>query len=241
MLIILATLSGMFWGTLTTILVVQDIPDIGLILGFLIFALTAGAIPSLGIISQAYFGYVAGLLLPVSIAFISKGTELNIALGTMTIIYASFLILSVGKFRGMLNSWFQRSIKNDKFTNELINLKRRSDQSVLNLESAFKERRAKKTTIEHNRITLSNLRGQLPGMTYRAVNDGFWSLESVSEGCQELLGLTFAELKNQGKKSLSDILVRSDRPHSESMDFTLDDGESFQYEYTLLTPWKSVV
>lgn len=233
--ITLATLSGICWGITMAMLIVQSIPDINLILGFIIFALTAGGITSLCIIHLAYFGFLMGLIIPVSIAFISTNTELNITIGMMIIIYAIFLLSAVSSFRKMIDFWLQRSIQNEHFTNDLIDKKRRSDQSVLNLESEIERRKEKNPHIDHNRVTLSSLRGQLPGMTYRARNDGRWSLEFVSEGCQELLGITYVELLEQGKHSLSDLLIRSDRS-SESEEFTSDDGESFHYEYTLLTP-----
>lgn len=233
--IFLATLSGICWGVVAAILIVKNIPDMGFILGFMIFALTAGGITSLGIISWSYFGYLMGLLLPASIALISTDTRLNITLGMMIIIYGIFLIVAVSNFRKMIDIWLERSVKNDRFTNELIDLKRRSDQTLMNLETTIDRRKKRNPNIEHNRVTLSNLRGQLPGMTYRAINDGHWSLEFVSEGCQELLGITYVEFLNQGKTSLSDLLIRSDRS-SDSMEFTSDDGESFHYEYILLAP-----
>ncbi len=233
--IFLATLSGICWGGVATILIVRNIPDTGFVLGFMIFSLTAGGITSLGIIAWAYFGYLMGLLLPVSIAFISTDTRLNITLGMVIFIYGIFLVVSVSRFRNMINTWLEKSIQNDRFTSDLIDQKRRSDQTVLNLESTIERRTKRNPDIEHNRVTLSSLRGQLPGVTYRAINDGRWSLEFVSGGCQELLGITYAEFLDQGKNSLSDLLVRSDRS-SKSLEFTSDDGESFHYEYTLLTP-----
>jgi len=233
--IFLATLSGICWGGIIAILIVRNIPDSGFILGFMIFSLTAGGLTSLGIIAWAYSGYLMGLLLPVSIAFIWTDTRLNITLGIMTIIYGIFLAVAVSSFRKMINVWLEQSIENDRFTSDLIDQKRRSDQTVLNLESTIERRKKRNPNVEHNRVTLSSLRGQLPGMTYRAKNDGHWSLEFVSEGCKELLGITYAEFLNQGKSSLSDLLVRSDRS-SRGLEFTSDDGESFHYEYTLLTP-----
>lgn len=72
-------------------------------------------------------------------------------------------------------------------------------------------------------------------MTYRAVNDGEWSIEYLSSECVDIIGLTHEQLIAQDKNRLSDILIHSSNYLNAEFDLIEDDGTVFQLEYILVT------
>lgn len=233
---VVAALSGLLWGITLSLIISRQFPGLDLFLTFLISALTAGAIPSLGAIFIAYASYLVGILAPVLVTFIINGTESGYMLGALTIVYFVFLLVTAGKFRKKHDIWHQRSIVNEKFSNNLIEEKRRSDQSVVSLEDELSRHRRMDAAIKHHRLMQANSKGDLAAMTYRAVNDGDWTLESIGKGSKKLLGLSAKELKRQGKNCLYELLTRSPGSRKERRSLKYDDGFSYQYEYVLQTP-----
>lgn len=234
---ILATLSGIAWGFTISMFILLVEPQTHHFIFFFLAFITAGVIPSLGVMPVAYLCYILGVLLPVSFTFISMNTESSYTFALLLIPYGMYLFSAARNFQKRLDSWHQRSIVNEKFTNNLIEEKRQSDQTIINMESDCQKCKKGKAASKHHQLSLSNSLGHLPGMKYRAVNDGNWTLEYISADCKDIIGLSVDELKSEGKNKLSDILVRIDNNHRENLTaLNNDDGYSYQYEYSLLTP-----
>src|SRR5690348_101931 len=49
-------------------------------------------------------------------------------------------------------------------------------------------------SLRESQRALATLRGNLPGMAYRCLNDPSWTIKFVSEGCYPLTGYLAAEL-----------------------------------------------
>jgi PAS domain S-box-containing protein len=60
-------------------------------------------------------------------------------------------------------------------------------------------------------LDIANLLGHLPGMVYRCVNDGRWTMTYVSEGCVALTGYTRDELVGDGAVSYGSLIHPDDR------------------------------
>jgi len=67
------------------------------------------------------------------------------------------------------------------------------------------------TTDEPLKPALSTLLSNLPGMAYRRRNDREWTVEYLSEGCQELTGYRAAELGTGQGASFFDLIHPEDR------------------------------
>lgn len=84
-------------------------------------------------------------------------------------------------------------------------------------------------------VSSLSISGESPGMTYRAVNDGEWSIEYLSSECVDIIGLTHEQLIALDKNRLSDILIHSSNYLNAEFDLIEDDGTVFQLEYILVT------
>lgn len=232
----IATITGSLWGVTIFILILEEIPGTQFYLALLISTLTAAAIPSLGVLPLAFFGFVLGMFSPISLAFLFNGIEFNFSLAVVTIAFSLFLVITANNFRKKFDRRIYQTLSNEKFSHHLISEKRKSDESLTQFKASVAERLQDSGAIEHQRIVLANSHGIIPGMSYRAINDGRWTLEFIGEGCKNLLGVSSEQLYAEGKDSLSDILVRSGRDQPDYMAPDYDDGVTFRYEYILLTP-----
>jgi len=62
-----------------------------------------------------------------------------------------------------------------------------------------------------NRNALKTLMSNLPGMAYRCKNDNHWTMEVVSEGCEQVTGYERGELENNRVVAYGDLIEASHR------------------------------
>lgn len=95
--------------------------------------------------------------------------------------------------------------------------------------------RATEALLESQR-KLSTLMGNLPGMAYRCLNDPDWTMEFVSEGCEELTGYSQSELQKNTKKSYASLILPEDRARVwETVQHGLARGRPFKMVYRIRT------
>lgn len=96
----------------------------------------------------------------------------------------------------------QAWLEKDSEENPLGVILNLADTTLLsNIENALQESERK----------LANLMANLPGMAYRCLNDSFWTMEFVSQGCETLTGYTPAELLHNTVVAYGDLIVEEDR------------------------------
>lgn len=74
-------------------------------------------------------------------------------------------------------------------------------------------RRLTEEALQESQRALSTLMSNLPGMAYRHKNDIHWTMEFVSDGCQELTGYASEELVNNAETSYADLIHPDDREY----------------------------
>ena len=101
---------------------------------------------------------------------------------------------------------------------------------------AIDQKRAENALRETDR-TLVNLLRNLPGMAYRCRNDPEWTMEFVSEGCRDLLGLTPEEfIGGQRKVTYGSMIHPDDRARVwETVQQALADRRAFRLRYRIFT------
>ena len=84
--------------------------------------------------------------------------------------------------------------------------------------------------------TISTLMGNLPGVAYRCKNDAEWTMEFISEGCEEILGYRPEDLINNLNLAFADLIHPDDRQKVwETIQTAVKDGEPYQVEYRIKT------
>lgn len=83
--------------------------------------------------------------------------------------------------------------------------------AVLSIARDISGRRAVERSLEESRRQLSALMSNLPGMAYRCRNDQRWTMEFVSDGCQELTGYRPEQLVRNRDLAYADIILPEDR------------------------------
>jgi hypothetical protein len=73
------------------------------------------------------------------------------------------------------------------------------------------DRKRSEETLRENQRRLSTLMGNLPGMAYRCLNDKYWTMEFVSEGCLALTEYKASELLGNRKASFNELIHPEDR------------------------------
>jgi PAS domain S-box-containing protein len=83
---------------------------------------------------------------------------------------------------------------------------------------------------------LATLMGNLPGMAYRCLNDEFWTMAFVSEGCLELTGLRSDQLVQNRRASYAELIHPEDRVRVRDIILArLAKHERFSLTYRILT------
>lgn len=83
---------------------------------------------------------------------------------------------------------------------------------------------------------MSTLLGNLPGIAYRCYNDPDWTMEFMSEGVKELLGLRPEQLIGNREYSYAELILEEDRDKVWSaVQEGLEKGKSFDVQYRVRT------
>lgn len=97
--------------------------------------------------------------------------------------------------------------------------------------------RARSRTLQRTQATLSRLMGNLPGMVYSCRNDAAWTMEFVSEGCQDLCGFDPAQLTGEGGHSYASLIHPADRDRVwRDVQAAVSEGRRFEVSYRLCLP-----
>ncbi|MFO7686958.1 MAG: PAS domain S-box protein, partial [Desulfobacterales bacterium] len=73
------------------------------------------------------------------------------------------------------------------------------------------DRKSAQEQLTESERRLSTLMANLPGMAYRCLNDEFWTIKFVSDGCFELTGLQTDHLVDNQRTSYADLIHPDDR------------------------------
>lgn len=110
--------------------------------------------------------------------------------------------------------------------------------AILNdqFNSVICERKRAEEALAESRRQLSSLMSNLPGIAYRCRNDEHWTMEFVSEGCQELTGYAAGDLVLNRVISFNDIIHPGERDAiSRKWSDVLKERGVFRHEYRITT------
>jgi len=89
--------------------------------------------------------------------------------------------------------------------------------------------------LDEYRRSLATLMSNLPGMVYQCLNDDYWTMKFVSEGCLTLTGFRPESLIDNRDMSYSVIVHPEDKTRiRQEIQVAIEKGESFQLEYRIL-------
>ncbi len=86
-----------------------------------------------------------------------------------------------------------------------------SDEFLLNIIHDITERKEIELTCQENQRLLTTLLESLPGMAYRCKNDPDWTMEYVSAGVEDLVGLKDHDLIGNRKTSYANLIHPEDK------------------------------
>lgn len=82
---------------------------------------------------------------------------------------------------------------------------------------------------------LLSLIHHLPGMLYRCKNDNFWTMEVISDGCEDLTGFSKKDLVNNATLSYMDLIVLEDRKKVDMIvDEAIQENIPWKVEYRII-------
>ncbi|HMA69108.1 MAG TPA: PAS domain S-box protein [Candidatus Mcinerneyibacterium sp.] len=172
------------------------------------------------IFSAVGFGMVTGY---IPIKEKEMLTSINIeswlmALGILTIISFSFIISTL-KFRNKLVKLIKKiRIQNKKLEDEIL-----------------KHKNAKKE-LRESKKRLSRLIENVPGMTYRCLNEKKYTMKFLSKGVEELTGYRVNEVLNNNKIAYGEIIHSEDRDYVwKNVKEGLKNQEQFEMRYRIVT------
>ena len=104
------------------------------------------------------------------------------------------------------------------------------------IERDITERKRAEAASREQERSMATLFGNLPGMAYRCHNDGFWTMEFVSDGCRQLTGYEPEAVVGNRLVSFEDIIDPLDRKAVREVDTrSLETGEPFELTYRIRT------
>mgnify|MGYP006293823645 FL=1 len=111
-----------------------------------------------------------------------------------------------------------------------------SPRRVVGTHEDITERRRAEESLRESERQLHTLMGNLPGMAYRCLNDQYWTMEFVSDGCRALTGYSASELTGNDSISYARIIHPDDRGFVwEQIQQKLAVHSSFEIEYRIVT------
>src|SRR5208283_1379422 len=107
---------------------------------------------------------------------------------------------------------------------------------IVFIESDITERKGAEAALREQERSMAALFSNLPGMAFRCRNDGFWTMEFISDGCLELTGYEAAEIIGNRQTSYEEIIDPEDRKAVRETDArSLERGEAFEITYRIRT------
>jgi PAS domain S-box-containing protein len=104
------------------------------------------------------------------------------------------------------------------------------------IERDVTERKKAEVARREQERSIATLFSNLPGMAYRCLNDGSWTMEFVSGGCRELTGYEPEALIGNRLKSFEAIIEADDRKGvREIISRAVERGEAFEITYRIRT------
>jgi len=98
------------------------------------------------------------------------------------------------------------------------------------------DRRRAAQALQESERKLATLMANLPGMAYRCLDDGAWTMEFVSEGCADLTGYASEDVIGNQKIAYNEIVHPDDRRDVHvKIKQALAAHHSFEIEYRILT------
>lgn len=104
-----------------------------------------------------------------------------------------------------------------------------------NIREISKRKEAeRKLEKKHNLI--QNLLANAPGMAYRCLNDQYYTMKFLSQGCKKLTGYDQEDIMNNEKVSFAELILPEDRERVRSeIDQSVEDDERYQITYRIKT------
>ena len=92
------------------------------------------------------------------------------------------------------------------------------------------------TAVRENQKELSRLVSNLPGFIYRCLDDQYWTMEYLSQGCEKITGYSPDEIISKKKISYDAIIHPDDRKKvRDVIHKAVGKGEQYQLEYRIRT------
>ncbi|HEY1792691.1 MAG TPA: PAS domain S-box protein [Opitutaceae bacterium] len=102
------------------------------------------------------------------------------------------------------------------------------------IERDITERKKAEALQREQERELATLFANLPGMAYRCLNDGVWTMEFVSAGCLELTGYDAEELTGSGATSFESLIEADDRKAvRDTITRAVERREAFELTYRI--------
>ena len=109
-------------------------------------------------------------------------------------------------------------------------------QQIVAMAQDITERKATEDALRESQRAMATLLSNIPGMVYRCRNDADWTMEFVSEGCQELTGYRPDELVGNRAISYGQIIHADDRQGVwDRVQEALAGRRPFQLNYRIVT------
>jgi PAS domain S-box-containing protein len=107
---------------------------------------------------------------------------------------------------------------------------------ILFLTTTMVQRRKSEAALQESGRTLSTLLGNLPGIAYRCLNDRYWTMKFMSEGCLQLTGYHPSDFIDNLHHSYNDLIHRDDKGAVwESVQEGIDARQPFEARYRIHT------
>ncbi|MGA2015416.1 MAG: PAS domain S-box protein [Opitutaceae bacterium] len=107
---------------------------------------------------------------------------------------------------------------------------------IVFIERDITERKVAEAALQEQERSMAALFSNLPGMAFRCRNDGFWTMEFVSDGCRELTGYEPADIIGNRQTSYEEIIDPEDRKAVRETDTRIQErGEAFEITYRIRT------